>query len=189
VRATTRKMALAMRVACNEEGDGDGYMSNGNKGDGRATVTRAMVTAMAMAKATTWVMLIVTRMAGDKEGKGKGGKGNGDDDGKRLTCSVWRCHLPSRTVFFPHFCSATEQTHGGMLIVVCVFPFIFVIVAALLFLYGIMFFVYAHSLGCHQTHFPAPHSFFYICFSLPIHIWFLSILAELEVSYLTKKLV
>ncbi len=59
------------------------------------------------------------------------------------------------------------------MIVVCVFPFIFVIDAALLFLYGIMFFVYAHSLGCHRTHFLAPHSFFYICFSLPIHIWFL----------------
>ncbi len=57
----------------------------------------------------------------------------------------------------------------------CVFPFIFVIDAALLFLYSIMFFVYAHSLGCHRTHFPAPHSFFYICFSLPIHIWFLSV--------------
>ena len=52
---------------------------------------------------------------------------------------------------------------GGMLIVVCVFQFIFVINAALLFLYGIMFFVYAHSLGCHQTHFPAPiHLFTYV---------------------------
>jgi hypothetical protein len=95
--------------------------------------------------------------------------------GKRSTCSVWCCRLPSRTGFFSHFCSATEQTCGGMLIDVCVFPFIFVIDAALLFLYGIMFFVYAHSLGCHRTHFPAPHSFFYICFSLPIHIWFLSV--------------
>jgi hypothetical protein len=93
--------------------------------------------------------------------------------------------LPSaiQNSFFSHFCSATEQMRGGMLTVVCVFPFIFVINAALLFLYGIMFFVYAHSLGCHQTHFPAPHSFFYICFSLPIHIWFLSILAESEVSH------
>jgi hypothetical protein len=45
-----------------------------------------------------------------------------------------------------------------MIIVVCAFPFIFIIDAALLFLYGIMFFVYAHSLGCHRTHFPAPHS-------------------------------
>jgi hypothetical protein len=49
---------------------------------------------------------------------------------------------------------------GGMLIVVCVFPFIPVINAAVLFLHGIVFFVYAHSLGCHRTHFPAPHSFF-----------------------------
>jgi hypothetical protein len=77
--------------------------------------------------------------------------------------------------FFSHYCSATEQTRGGMLIVVCVSPFIFVIDAALLFLYGIMFFVYAHSLGCHRTHFPAPHSSFYVCFSLPIHIWLLSV--------------
>jgi hypothetical protein len=63
---------------------------------------------------------------------------------------------------FPHFCSATEQTRGGMLIVFCVFTFISVIDAAVLFLYGIVFFVYAHPLGCHQTHFPAPHSFCYI---------------------------
>jgi hypothetical protein len=37
-------MALAMRVACNKEGDGDGGKSNGNKGGGQATATRAMVT-------------------------------------------------------------------------------------------------------------------------------------------------
>ncbi len=35
---------------------------------------------MATAKATTWVMVMVTRLAGDKESKGKGGKGDGDDD-------------------------------------------------------------------------------------------------------------
>ena len=34
-----------------------------------------------------------------------------------------------------------ERHTGGRLIVVCVFPFIFVVNAALLFLYGIMFFV------------------------------------------------
>jgi hypothetical protein len=73
-------MALAMRVACDEEGDGKGYKSDGNKGDGRATATRVMVTAMATAKVTTWVMLMVTRMAGDKEGKGEGGKCDGDDN-------------------------------------------------------------------------------------------------------------
>ena len=79
--------------------------------------------------------------------------------------------------FFSYFSSATEQMRRGVLvlIVVCVFPFIFVMDAALLFLYGIMFFVYAHSLGCHRTHFPAPHSFFYVCFFLRIHIWFLSV--------------
>ncbi len=73
---------MATRVACNEEGDGGGYKSNGDKGDGRATATRGMVTAMAMvkAKATTWVMVMVTRLAGNKEGKGKGSKGDGDDN-------------------------------------------------------------------------------------------------------------
>jgi hypothetical protein len=43
-----------------------------------------------------------------------------------------------------------------------------------LFLYGIMFFVYTHSLGCHRTHFPAPIHFI-SSVSLPIHIWFLSV--------------
>jgi uncharacterized membrane protein YgcG len=59
-----------------------------------ATATRAMATrvmgkqqrrgqlmAMVTAKATTWVIVMVTRLAGNKEGKGKGGKGDGDDDG------------------------------------------------------------------------------------------------------------
>jgi hypothetical protein len=40
-----------------------------------------MVTAMAKAKATTWVMMMVTRLAGDEEGKGEGGGGKGDGDG------------------------------------------------------------------------------------------------------------
>ncbi len=43
---------MVMRVACDKEGDGDGYKSDGNEGDGQATVTRAMVTTLAMAKAT-----------------------------------------------------------------------------------------------------------------------------------------
>ncbi len=77
----TRRMGLVTRVACDEEGDDDGYKSNGDKGDRRATATRAMVTAMATAKAMTWVMVMVTRLAGNKEGKGEGGKGDGDDDG------------------------------------------------------------------------------------------------------------
>ncbi len=37
-------MALAMRVACDEEGDGDGGKSDGDKGGRRATATRAMTT-------------------------------------------------------------------------------------------------------------------------------------------------
>ncbi len=44
---------MVTRVVCDEEGNGDGYKSDGNEGDGRATVTRAMVTVMATAKATT----------------------------------------------------------------------------------------------------------------------------------------
>jgi hypothetical protein len=39
-----RAMALATRVVCDEEGDGDGGKSNGNKGGRRATAMRAMVT-------------------------------------------------------------------------------------------------------------------------------------------------
>ncbi len=33
-RAMMRRMALKTRVACDKEGDGDGYKSNGNEGDG-----------------------------------------------------------------------------------------------------------------------------------------------------------
>ncbi len=71
---------MARRVACDKEGNGDGYKSNGDKGDRQATATRAMVMAMVMAKGVTWVMVMVTRLAGDKEGKGEGSKDNGDDD-------------------------------------------------------------------------------------------------------------
>jgi hypothetical protein len=39
-----RAMASATRVACDKEGNGDDGKSNGDKGGGRATVTRAMVT-------------------------------------------------------------------------------------------------------------------------------------------------
>jgi hypothetical protein len=34
VRATTRRMASATRLACDEEGDGDGGKSDGYEGDG-----------------------------------------------------------------------------------------------------------------------------------------------------------
>jgi hypothetical protein len=37
-------MALAMRVVCDKEGDGDGGKSNDDKGGGRVTATRAMAT-------------------------------------------------------------------------------------------------------------------------------------------------
>ncbi len=46
----TRRMALATRVVHNKEGNGHGYKSDGNEGDGQATVMRAMVTAMATAR-------------------------------------------------------------------------------------------------------------------------------------------
>jgi hypothetical protein len=45
----TRRMTLVTRVACNKEGNGNGYKRNGDKGDGRATAMRAMVTAMVTA--------------------------------------------------------------------------------------------------------------------------------------------
>ncbi len=44
-----RAIALATRVACNKEGDGNDGKSNGNEGAGQATATWVMVTA----KATT----------------------------------------------------------------------------------------------------------------------------------------
>jgi len=71
-----RAMALATRVECDEESDGFGGKSNGNKGGRRLTVTRGM----AMVTATMWLMVMVTRLAGDEEGKGEGGKGDGDGD-------------------------------------------------------------------------------------------------------------
>jgi hypothetical protein len=37
-------MALATRVACDKEGDGNGSKSDDNKGGGQAMATRAMVT-------------------------------------------------------------------------------------------------------------------------------------------------
>ncbi len=40
-------MAPVTRVACDEEGDGNGGKSNGNEGGGRATATRAMATEKA----------------------------------------------------------------------------------------------------------------------------------------------
>ncbi len=44
-RATKRTMALAKRVACGKEGNGDSCKSNGHEGDGQATATKAMVMA------------------------------------------------------------------------------------------------------------------------------------------------
>jgi hypothetical protein len=74
---------LATRVAWDEEGDGDGGKSNGNKGGGCAMVTRAIATVMATS--TTWVMVTTIRLAGNTEGKGRGSKsnGNGNEGGGR----------------------------------------------------------------------------------------------------------
>ena len=52
-------MALAIRVACNKEGNGDNNEGDGDEGGGQATTSRAMV--------TTWAMATVMRQ------KGKGG--------------------------------------------------------------------------------------------------------------------
>ncbi len=63
-RGVKRAMALATRVECDKESDGFGGKSDGNEGGRRLTATRAMATSTA----TTWVMVMVTRLAGDKEG-------------------------------------------------------------------------------------------------------------------------
>ena len=75
-RGMKRAMALATRVECDKESNGFGGKSDGNEGDRQLTTTRAM----AMATAATWVMVMVTRLAGDEEGKSEGGKGYGDGD-------------------------------------------------------------------------------------------------------------
>ena len=75
-RGMKRAMALATRVECDEESDGFGSKSNGDKCGRQLTATMAM----AMVTATMWVMAMVTRLAGNKEGKGEGGKGVGDGD-------------------------------------------------------------------------------------------------------------
>ncbi len=71
-----RAMVLATRVECDEKSDGFGGKSNGNEGGRQLMATRAI----AMATVTTWVMVMVTRLAGDEEGKGEGGKGDGDGE-------------------------------------------------------------------------------------------------------------
>ena len=75
-RGMKRAMASVTRVECNEESDGFGSKSDGNEDGRRLTVTRVMATV----PATMWVMVMVTRLAGDEEGKGEGGKGDGDSD-------------------------------------------------------------------------------------------------------------
>ena len=42
-------MALAIRVACNKEGNGNSIEVDGYKGGGQATATRAMAMAMRVA--------------------------------------------------------------------------------------------------------------------------------------------
>jgi hypothetical protein len=48
-------MVLATRVACNEEGDGNGGKSDGNEGGGRATATRAMATEGKKQSTSDWI--------------------------------------------------------------------------------------------------------------------------------------
>ncbi len=82
----TRRMMLVTRVVCDEEGDGNGYKSDGNEGDGRATVTRAMVTAMETAKATNQPTTGAANAGGgsggdgDSDGSGDNGSGGGGQD-------------------------------------------------------------------------------------------------------------
>ncbi len=64
-------MALAMRVACNEEGNGDNNEGDGDEGGGRASATRAM--GMATVTAPTWAIVATMRLVGDEKGKDKGG--------------------------------------------------------------------------------------------------------------------
>ena len=71
-----RAIVLATRVECNEESDRFGGKSNGNEGGRRLTATRVLATVTAM----TWLMVTVTRLAGEEEGKGEGGKGDGGGD-------------------------------------------------------------------------------------------------------------
>ncbi len=49
-----RAIVLVTRVACNKECDCNGGKSNGNDGGGRATMMRAMATAMATATRVGW---------------------------------------------------------------------------------------------------------------------------------------
>jgi hypothetical protein len=76
----TTRMALATRVACNKESDGNSCKSDGNEDAGRVMATRAMATVMVTAKAMMWVMVMAMRLVGNEKGKGEGGKGDGDDD-------------------------------------------------------------------------------------------------------------
>ncbi len=71
-------------MAGDKTGNGDGGKSDGddNKVGGQATASngeggRRLTATMVMAAvtATTWVMVTVTRLAGNEEGKGEGGKG------------------------------------------------------------------------------------------------------------------
>jgi hypothetical protein len=75
-----RALALAMRVACDKEGDG--------KGGRQEMATRAM--------ATMWAMTVAMRLVGSKEDKGEGGKGIGngnvrvagkEEDGRQVDCN------------------------------------------------------------------------------------------------------
>jgi hypothetical protein len=75
-RGMKRAMTLATRVECDEESDGFGGKCDGNEGGRGLIATRVMATVTA----TTWLIVTVTRLAGDEEGKGEGGKGDGDGD-------------------------------------------------------------------------------------------------------------
>ncbi len=101
----TRRMMLVTRVACDEEGEGDSGKSDGDKGGGRATATRAMATdgkqqstSDGIDKGGRWLArerrqgVHTTTTVGDDEQRehatdddgsdeeGEGGQGNGDEN-------------------------------------------------------------------------------------------------------------
>jgi hypothetical protein len=78
-----RVMALATRVECDKESDGFGVKSDGNEG-GRRWNARVMATATS----TTWVMVMVTRLAGNEEVKGEGGKGDDNGDARAMVTAT-----------------------------------------------------------------------------------------------------
>jgi hypothetical protein len=93
------------RVACEEEGAGDGGKSDGDEGGGRATATRAMVTegeqqstSDGINKGGRWLArerrrgdhTTEIRVVGNKEGEGDDEKDDVGDEGGMQQRGRWR---------------------------------------------------------------------------------------------------